>query len=115
MNDGFSYEARIFMTPSHFHRPQIRDGDTSNHTLLNYATFEILRSQFLYMSETPEAFFFCLYFSPTQSPLPINFFDAIWLGASNLAVVLELRQILISVSSQRALTLDVDSENSTRP
>ena len=51
MNDGFSYEARIFMTPSHFHRPQIRDGDTSNHTLLNYATFEVLKNQFFYMSE----------------------------------------------------------------
>ena len=91
MNDGFSYEARIFMTPSLFHRPQIRDGDTSNHTLVNYATFEILRNQFFYMSERPE----------------VHFFDAIWLEASDLAGVLELRQIAISVSSKRAPSLDV--------
>ena len=63
MNDEFLYEALIFMTPSHFHRPQIRDGYTSNHTFLNYATFEILRYQFFYMCERPEAFFLFVRFS----------------------------------------------------
>ena len=34
MNDWYSFEACIFMTCCHFQKPQIHDGDTSNHTLL---------------------------------------------------------------------------------